>query len=97
MKPGSYKAVKSTLFLQPVDTGPVVSKIKGSTKLLGSSYKNATVLLYDKFTFQPIAIKRVDENGDFIFLGLNPNIYCFCVALSSELKNARIFDKIIPE
>ena len=71
--------------------------VKGSTKKMGVAYSKVIVVLYNKENLQPIMLCKPDKNGDFNFSGLNTIINCFCIAFSSELKNARVFDKIKPE
>lgn len=98
MKPCSYKALTSTLFLQSVNIGPVVAKITGSVKKLGQQYKDATLVLYSKANLQPIAVKKPDENGNYQFLGLNTNLRTFIVAFDKNQQfNAVIQDNMVPK
>lgn len=98
MKPCSYKAKLSTLYLQTVDTGTVVAKIQGSVKKLGQNYQNATVVLYNKANLQPIAARKPDQNGNYQFLGLNTDLKTFIVAFdASKQYNAVIQDNVVPK
>ncbi len=98
MKPLSRKIKNSSLFLQTIVTGPVVAKIKGSTKKLGEQYKDATIVLYNKANFQPIAIRKPEENGNYQFLGLNTDLKTFIVAFDSKKQyNAVIQDNVVPK
>lgn len=98
MRPCGRKSLPSSFFLQQVEVGPIVSKIKGSTKKLGQQYQDATVVLYNKANFQPIAIKRPDQNGNYQFLGLNTDLQTFIVAFDKKQQfNAVIQDNVRPE
>lgn len=98
MKPCGRKSLPSSFFLQQVKVGPIVSKIKGSTKKLGQQYQDATILLYNKANFQPIAMKRPDQNGDYQFLGLNTDLKTFIVAFDQNQEfNAVIQDNVVPK
>ena len=98
MKPCSYKARPSSTWLQPIETGPVIAKIKGSTKKLGQQYQDAIVVLYNKANLQPIALKKPDENGNYQFLGLNTDLKTFIVAFDKKQQfNAVIQDNVVPK
>lgn len=98
MKPCSYKAKLSTLYLQTVDTGTVVAKIQGSTKKLGQQYQNAIVVLYNKANLQPIAVRKPDQNGNYSFLGLNTDLKTFITAFDKNQQfNAIIQDNVVPK
>lgn len=98
MKPCSYKALTSILFLQSVSIGPVVAKITGSVKKLGTQYQNATVILYSKANLQPIAVCKPDQNGNYQFLGLNTDLKTFIIAFDKKQQfNAVIQDNVVPK
>ncbi len=98
MKPCSYRARPSSVWLQPIETGTVVAKIKGSVKKLGQQYQNATVVLYNKANLQPIAVRKPDQNGNYQFLGLNTNLKTFVVAFDKNQQfNAVIQDNVVPK
>lgn len=98
MKPISRKVLVSSDHLQLINVGPVVAKIKGSTKKLGEQYKDATIVLYNKANFQPIAIRKPEENGNYQFLGLNTDLKTFIVAFDSKKQyNAVIQDNVVPK
>mgnify|MGYP003601549853 CR=1 FL=1 len=98
MKPCSRTVLNSSNLLQSIATGPVIAKIKGSTKKLGEQYKNVTVVLYNKANLQPIAIRRSDVNGNYSFLGLNTDIRTFIVAFDPKQQfNAVIQDNVVPK
>lgn len=69
MKPCLRKAMPSVVLLQNIATGPIVAKIQGSVKKLGQQYQDATLILYNKANFKPIAVKNLDRNGNYQFLG----------------------------
>ena len=88
----------SSNLIQIVETGPVIAKIKGSTKRLGEKYQNALVVLYNKANLQPIAVQKPDINGQYQFLGLNTNLETFIVALDQNQQyNAVIQDNVVPK
>ncbi|MCX0344492.1 hypothetical protein NVV27_01910 [Acinetobacter radioresistens] len=98
MKPCSRKKVPSAFFFQAIATGPVIAQIKGSIKKLGIQYQNATVVLYNKANFQPIAMRKPDQNGNYNFLGLNTNLKIFIVAFDDKQQfNAVIQDNVVPK
>lgn len=98
MKPCSYRARPSSAWLQPIEIGLVVTKIKGSVKKLGQQYQNATVVLYNKANLQPIAVRKPDQNGNYQFLGLNTNLKTFVVAFDKNQQyNAVIQDNVVPK
>lgn len=98
MKPCSRKVLPNSLFLQQIAIGPVVAKIKGSTKKLGQQYQDATVVLYNKANLQPIAIRKPDQNGNYQFLGLNTDLKTFIVAFDQKQQfNAVIQDNVVPK
>lgn len=86
------------MFLQNINTGPVVAKIKGSTKRLGEKYKDCLVVLYSKANLQPIAVRKPDQDGNYSFLGLNTELKTFVVALDQNQQfNATIQDNVVPK
>ncbi|MFW1742891.1 hypothetical protein [Acinetobacter johnsonii] len=98
MKPCSRKVLPTSLFLQQIAIGPVVAKIKGSTKKLGQQYQDATVVLYNKANLLPIAVRKPDQNGDYQFLGLNTDLKTFIVAFDQKRQfNAVIQDNVVPK
>lgn len=98
MKPCSRKALTSSNFLQNINTEVVVAKIQGSTKKLGELYKNATIVLYNKANFQPIAVQKPGAAGDYQFLGLNTDLKTFIVAFDNNKQfNAVIQDNVVPK
>ena len=100
MKPCSRKALHSSNLLQSVGFGSknTVSNISGSTKKLGENYKNCLVILYSKINLSPIAVRKPNMNGDYMFLGLNNSINCFLVAFDNNKQfNAVIQDNVVPK
>lgn len=88
----------SSNLIQIVEIGPVIAKIKGSTRRLGEKYQNALVVLYNKANLQPIAVQKPDINGQYQFLGLNTNLKTFIVALDQNQQyNAVIQDNVVPK
>ena len=86
------------MFLQTIVTGPVVAKIKGSTKKLGEKYRTCLVVLYNKANLQPIALRKPDENGNYQFFGLNTDLKTFVVAFDQNQQyNAVIQDNVVPK
>lgn len=98
MKICTRKSKSSGMFLQNINTGPVVAKIKGSTKRLGEKYKDCVVVLYSKANLQPIAARKPDQDGNYSFLGLNTELKTFIVAFDKQQKfNAVIQDNVVPK
>ncbi|MEG2446474.1 MAG: hypothetical protein RSA22_09100 [Acinetobacter sp.] len=98
MKPCPRKTMPSSNLIQIVEIGPVIAKIKGSTRRLGEKYQNALVVLYNKANLQPIAVQKPDINGQYQFLGLNTNLKTFIVALDQNQQyNAVIQDNVVPK
>ena len=98
MKICTRKTKPSGMFLQNINTGPVVAKIKGSTKRLGEKYKDCLVVLYSKANLQPIAVQKPDQNGNYQFLGLNTDLKTFIVAFDKKQQfNAVIQDNVVPK
>ncbi|NOJ67242.1 hypothetical protein [Acinetobacter indicus] len=98
MKPCSRQVFNSSSAIQHVLTGPIVAKVEGSVKKLGQKYQNAVIILFNKFTFQPLAIKKPDTNGDYNFLGLNTDLKTFIVAFDQKQQfNAVIQDNVVPK
>lgn len=98
MKPCSRRVLLSSNVLQVLNTGPVVAKIKGSVRKLGSAYQDATIILYNKANLQPIAVQKPDINGQYQFLGLNTNLKTFIVAFDKKQQyNAVIQDNVVPK
>ena len=94
----AYKAQKSGSFLQNVAAGPVVASIKGTTQKLGERYNGALVALYSKVNFQPLALTRSDQNGNYQFLGLNTDLKTFVAAFDPQQEyNAVISDNVVPK
>lgn len=78
--------------------GLIIAKVGGSTKKLGRQYENATVVLYNKANFQPIAMRKPDQNGNYNFLGLNTDLKTFIVAFDDKQQfNAVIQDNVVPK
>ncbi|WP_026444311.1 MULTISPECIES: hypothetical protein [Acinetobacter] len=98
MKPCSRKSLFASYLIQAIEVGPVIAKIKGSTKKLGQQYQGAIVVLYNKANLQPMAIKKPDQNGNYQFLGLNTNLKTFVVAFDQNQQyNAVIQDNVVPK
>lgn len=99
MKPCSRKVLRKSLLSQEITLSErsTIACIKGSVKKIGVAYQKVTIVLYSKANFLPIFACKPDNNGEFEIFGLNTEMNCFCVAISSELKNARIFDRVKPE
>jgi hypothetical protein len=98
MKPTLRTAGTASAFLQDIGAGLIMATIKGSTKKLGDAYQKANIVLYNKANFQPIAIKKPDEQGNYQFLGLNTNLKTFIVAFDQKQKyNAVIQDNVVPK
>jgi len=98
MKPCSRKAMPSSNLLQGITIGPVIAKIKGSTKKLGEHYQDVTVVLYNKANLQPISIQKSDQNGNYQFLALNTDLKTFIVAFDKKQQfNAVIQDNVVPK
>lgn len=96
MKICTRRPKPSGMFLQNINTGPVVAKIKGSTKRLGEKYKDCLVVLYSKANLQPIAVRKPDQNGNYQFLGLNTDLKTFIVAFDKKQQfNAVIQDNVV--
>lgn len=90
--------MRSSNLLQFIATGPVVASIKGTVEKLGQQYQDSVVVLYNKANFQPIAVRRPDQNGSYSFLGLNPDLKTFIVALDrNQQYNAVIQDNVRPK
>ena len=88
----------SVVLLQNIATGPIVAKIQGSVKKLGQQYQDATLILYNKANFKPIAVKKPDQNGNYQFLGLNTDLKTFIVAFDAKQQfNAVIQDNVVPK
>mgnify|MGYP000470435272 CR=1 FL=1 len=98
MKPISRKVLVSSDHLQLINVGPVVAKIKGSTKKLGEQYKDATIVLYNKANLQPISLRKPDQLGNYQFFGLNTDLKTFIVAFDKNQQfNAVIQDNVVPK
>lgn len=98
MKPCQYIAKPSSAWLQDIAIGPVVAKIAGSVKKLSDTYRNATIVLYNKANLQPIAVRKPDQNGNYKFLGLNTDLKTFIVAFDQQQQfNAVIQDNVVPK
>lgn len=98
MKPCGRKPLPSSFFLQQVKVGPIVSKIKGSTKKMGQQYQEAIIVLYNKANLQPLAVRKADMNGNYQFLGLNTDLKTFVVAFDQNQQfNAVIQDNVVPK
>lgn len=92
------KSLKTSRFLQSVNTGPVIAKIQGSVKKIGYKYNEATIALYNKANLQPIAVRKPDQNGNYQFLGLNTDLKTFIVAFDQKQQfNAVIQDNVVPK
>ena len=87
-------AISTTSF----GTNHTISKVQGSVKNLGVIYTHAIVSLFDKKTGLLLASRKADDNGGFLFLGLNNEMVCFliCFDLNQE-QNSLILDLIIPK
>lgn len=98
MKPCSHKVLPSSITLQTIKTGLVITKIQGSVKEFGQQYKDATVVLYNKANLQPIAVRKPDQNGDYKFLGLYTDLKTYIVAFDKKQQyNAVIQDNVVPK
>lgn len=98
MKPCTRKTLTISTQLQAIAVGPIVAKIKGSTKKLGDQYEDAIVVLYNKANLQPISVQRPNQNGNYQFLGLNTKLKTFIVAFDQNQQfNAVIQDNVVPE
>ncbi|WP_431437560.1 hypothetical protein [Acinetobacter lwoffii] len=98
MKPCSRKSLFSSYLIQALEAGPVIAKIKGSTKKLGQQYQDAIVVLYNKANLQPLAVRKADMNGNYQFLGLNTDLKTFVVAFDQNQEfNAVIQDNMVPK
>lgn len=98
MRPVSRKAIRAPNLLQNISVGRVIAKVKGSVKKLGEQYRYATVVLYNKSNLQPIAIQKPNQNGDYLFLGLNTDLKTFIVAFDQKQQfNAVIQDNVVPK
>lgn len=92
------KSLKTSRFLQSVNTGPVIAKIQGSVKKIGYKYNEATIALYNKANLQPIAVRRPDKDGNYQFFGLNTDLKTFIVAFDQKQQfNAVIQDNVVPK
>lgn len=98
MKPIARKSLPYLFRLQSLATGNVIAKIKGSTKKMGGEYQDAIIILYNKANFQPIAIRKPDENGSYQFIGLNTDLKTFIAAFDKNQQfNAVIQDNVVPK
>ena len=97
MKPVSRKIRGSSTYLQPITPLPVVAKIQGSVKKLGGVYGDAVVILYNKSNLQPIGVRKVNDNGEFLFPALNTELKCFAICDPQDPEyNALIFNNLDP-
>lgn len=98
MKPIQRILTPSFSHIQPIATGPVIAKVKGSVKMMGVKYRTAVVVLYNKANLQPILLQRPNQNGDYQFLGLNTDLKTFVVAFDQNQHfNAVIQDNVVPK
>lgn len=102
MRPASRSARKSLNlggdYHQNFGLKQTISKIKGSVKKLGQQYPDATVVLYNKANLQLIAVRKLDINGNYQFLGLNTGLRTFIVAFDKKQQfNAVIQDNVVPK
>ncbi|HCL59523.1 MAG TPA: hypothetical protein DHW80_07035 [Acinetobacter sp.] len=98
MKPCSRKSLFSSYLIQALEAGPVIAKIKGSTKKLGQQYQDVMVVLYNKANLQPLAVRKADMSGNYQFLGLNTDLKTFVVAFDQNQQfNAVIQDNVVPK
>lgn len=100
MKPCSRKVKKTGNLLQEIGFGSknTVASIKGSTKKLGVKYKDALVVIYNKTNLQPLAVRKSDVNGEYLFSDLNNSLNCFAICINNDDDfNALIFDNLIPK
>lgn len=100
MKPCARSARYSGNLLQNIAFGSkkTVASIKGSIEKLGGKYQNATIFLYNKANYQPLAVCMPDANGNYQFLGLNTDLKTFIVAFdNSKQYNAVIQDNVVPK
>lgn len=98
MRPISRKPLNSSNFFVSIENGPVVGKIKGSTKVLGNRYSDCHVALFSKLSFQPISVVKPDIDGNYSFRGLNTTIKTFIVAFDLKQEfNALIQDSVVPK
>lgn len=98
MKPVRRQVFKTAPAFQIIPITPVICKISGSVKKLGVQYSDAVVGLFNKDNYMPIAFRRPNKNGDYIFLGLNQDLKTFVVAFDSKQQfNAVIQDNVVPK
>lgn len=103
MKPISRHARQSSSWLSGdlnVNFGShlTVGKIKGSVRQLGQAYSDASVVIYNKSTLLPLAIKKPDTNGNYEFPGLNKGLSIFIVGFDGQQHfNAIIQDNVVPK
>lgn len=100
MKPCARSAGYSGNLLQNIGFGSkkTVASIKGSIEKLGEKYQNATIFLYNKANYQPLAVCKPDANGNYQVLGLNNSASCFIAAFDDRKQfNAVIQDNVVPK
>lgn len=98
MKPVSRKAMPAPSYLQNISVGPVIAKVAGSVKKLGQKFEDATLVLYNKANFLPIAACKPDKNGNYQLLGLNTDLKTFIIAFDKKRQfNAVIQDNVVPK
>lgn len=98
MKPNSFSVAitSSNTSNEPFANSTTIGKIKGQTKRLSAAYNQAFVVLYDKSSLKPIAVKKPSQNGNYQFLGLNTDLKTFIIAFDEmQQYNAVIQDKVI--
>lgn len=103
MKPVTRKVLPSTHWMsgnlqQNFGKNKTVAKVKSSVKKLGQAYQNTNIVLYDKSTLEPLAVRKPDQYGNYQFLGLNTDLKIFIVALDQNQQfNAVIQDNVVPK
>ena len=103
MKPVLRRAFPSSNFINinlntNFGSKNTLAKIQGSVKKLGVQYQDANVVLYNKASLQPIAIRKPDQNGNYQFLGLNTDLKTFIVAFDQNQQfNTVIQDNVVPK
>jgi hypothetical protein len=98
MRPVKRRVLKTAPALQIFPIMSVICKISGSVKKLGIQYSNATIGLFNKDNYMPIAFRKPDQNGNYSFFGLNSDLKTFIVAFDSTQQfNAVIQDNVRPK
>lgn len=100
MRPASRKSTPSENHYQPtvLESNSTIGSIKGVVKKLGQNYKSAILVVYDKVNLHPIAAKKPQLNGGYVFNGIPASTKTFIVALDRNQQfNAVIQDNVVPK